>query len=191
MEQEVLSPTPPASPPPSQNAPQQTQPMPKKSSLKTVLFILIAVVVAALSGYGTYFVANMQFEQKLNETLAQNKTLTEQVQTLTTQVQSLEQNAKEQENSSADNASWITEWIKREESNPVANPPASLTKCTYKNQTVYYVPSRCCDIRSALYDDKGEAICSPDGGITGKGDGKCSDFLETRTNCEVVWQDSR
>lgn len=88
-------------------------------------------------------------------------------------------------------STWVDEFIKKEEASPVANPPASLTKCTYKNQTVYYLPARCCDIPSVVYDDKGQAICSPGGGLTGKGDGKCADFLTSRTDCVTIWKDSR
>ncbi len=98
---------------------------------------------------------------------------------------------KNQGNSSTNNPSWVNDFIKKEESNTVANPPASLTKCIYKNQTVYYVPPRCCDIPSVVFNDKGETICSPDGGETGRGDGKCSDFLESKTDCAIVWKDSR
>lgn len=86
---------------------------------------------------------------------------------------------------------WVKELITREESGLVANPPALLKQCEYKNQIVYYLPSRCCDAFSILYDKSGNVICAPDGGITGKGDGRCPDFLEERKNCEVIWKDSR
>ncbi|TSC78333.1 MAG: hypothetical protein G01um101433_274 [Parcubacteria group bacterium Gr01-1014_33] len=87
--------------------------------------------------------------------------------------------------------SWIKKLITEEESDRVANPPASLTQFEYKNQTVYYLPSRCCDIPSILYDENGNVICSPDGGFTGRGDGKCSDFFKTRQNGKVIWKDTR
>jgi hypothetical protein len=38
---------------------------------------------------------------------------------------------------------------------------------------------------------KGRLICQPDGGITGKGDGKCPDFDKNKTNEKLVWQDPR
>ncbi len=86
---------------------------------------------------------------------------------------------------------WIKDFIAREETYPVADPPASLMQCGYKNQTVYYVPPRCCDVPGILYDETGNAICSPDGGISGIGNGKCPDFLTTRKNCRTVWKDTR
>ncbi len=86
---------------------------------------------------------------------------------------------------------WVKNLITNEIDGPVANPPASLSKCVYKNEIVYYLPPRCCDIFSVLYDKQGEVICAPDGGITGDGDGRCSDFFEERKNCEVIWKDSR
>lgn len=86
---------------------------------------------------------------------------------------------------------WIQKLIAEQESDQVANPPASLTRCEYKNQTIYYLPSRCCDIGSVLYGESGDFICSPDGGFTGGGDGKCLDFYQTKQNCTVIWKDSR
>lgn len=87
--------------------------------------------------------------------------------------------------------SWIEELIKKEESAPAANPPASLTRCSYKNQVVYYLPPRCCDVPSTLYDEEGKIICHPDGGFTGKGDGKCPDYSNQKSNCTVIWRDTR
>lgn len=87
--------------------------------------------------------------------------------------------------------SWLKNLIAEQEGNPVANPPASLTQCEYKNKIVYYLPPRCCDISSALYNENGNVICSPDGGFTGAGDGKCADFFDTRQQCKIIWKDSR
>lgn len=89
------------------------------------------------------------------------------------------------------NPDWIKQLIIEQESSPVANRPSSLTECQYKNQTIYYLPPRCCDISGILYDANGKTICSPDGGMTGNGDGKCPDFFEVRQDCEVIWQDMR
>ena len=90
-----------------------------------------------------------------------------------------------------DRPGWLAGLVSREESGPIANPPAKLLKCEYKGKTVYYLPPRCCDIPSILYDEKGDEICAPDGGLTGRGDGKCSDFAQQRRNCSVIWEDHR
>ena len=74
---------------------------------------------------------------------------------------------------------------------PKSNPPASIWRHKYKGRVVYYVPPSCCDVPSELYDDDGNLICGPDGGLTGKGDGKCPDFFEQRTEGLRIWHDSR
>jgi hypothetical protein len=86
---------------------------------------------------------------------------------------------------------WLATLIKTLESQPVANPPARLTEFEYRGQTVYYLPPRCCDIPSKLYDAKGAVMCSPDGGLTGRGDGRCADFFSERRNERPIWSDSR
>ena len=73
----------------------------------------------------------------------------------------------------------------------VWNPPAKIYRYKYNGQFVYYFPPRCCDIPSTLYDKDCNIICSPDGGITGGGDGKCSDFFNSRTDELLIWEDMR
>ncbi|RLD84716.1 MAG: hypothetical protein DRJ10_00445 [Bacteroidetes bacterium] len=73
----------------------------------------------------------------------------------------------------------------------VWNPPAKVYSYMYNGEIVYYFPSRCCDIPSILYDKNCNAICSPDGGITGDGNGQCSDFFNFRTNEKLIWDDIR
>jgi hypothetical protein len=73
----------------------------------------------------------------------------------------------------------------------VANPAASVWQYEYNGQIVYFIPQSCCDIPSSLYDAKCNLICSPDGGFTGKGDGKCKDFFEKRTKEKLIWKDER
>ncbi len=73
----------------------------------------------------------------------------------------------------------------------VWNPPAKIYSYYYLGQTVYYFPSRCCDIPGTLFDKDCNIICSPDGGLTGKGDGQCSDFLNQRSEEKVIWEDPR
>ena len=85
----------------------------------------------------------------------------------------------------------IQEKIEEISSKEVSNPPTKVYQYTYNDQTVYYITSKCCDIPSSLYDDNCNKLCSPDGGITGKGDGKCSDFFDTRTDEKLIWKDER
>ncbi|MBK7098970.1 MAG: hypothetical protein IPH58_12200 [Sphingobacteriales bacterium] len=85
----------------------------------------------------------------------------------------------------------VQEKIKQLENEGVRNPPASIWQYDYKGQLVYFVPSFCCDFYSLLYDSNCNLICAPDGGLTGKGDGKCKDFFTESKNGKLIWQDSR
>ena len=89
------------------------------------------------------------------------------------------------------NPDWVNTLIAQFLNEPVGNPPQSIWKYEYKGSTVYYIPPQCCDQFSQLYDASGTAICAPDGGFTGRGDGKCNDFYQTRSGGELVWSDSR
>ena len=88
-------------------------------------------------------------------------------------------------------ALWLTELIHQLEQEAPANPPAKIYRYTYNGQEVYYLTGRCCDIPSKLFDKDGNQLCEPDGGITGKGDGRCPDFFEKRTNETIIWEDKR
>ena len=71
------------------------------------------------------------------------------------------------------------------------NPITRILLYDYRGQKVYYISAPCCDQFSQVFDTKGNLICQPDGGITGKGDGKCADFEKNKTNEKLVWQDPR
>jgi hypothetical protein len=88
-------------------------------------------------------------------------------------------------------APWINALIARYEAEPVANPPHRVLSYRYREQTVYYVPPSCCDQPSTLYDQSGEVVCAPDGGLTGRGDGRCEDFSRLRSDEALVWADPR
>ena len=71
------------------------------------------------------------------------------------------------------------------------NPTIRITRYRYDDETVYYESAPCCDQFSTLYDVKGAVLCHPDGGMTGKGDGRCGSFDKRKTNEQLVWQDPR
>jgi hypothetical protein len=71
------------------------------------------------------------------------------------------------------------------------NPITRILRYEYEGRSVYYISAPCCDQYSNVYDTRGKLICQPDGGITGKGDGKCPDFDKRKTNEKLVWQDPR
>lgn len=86
---------------------------------------------------------------------------------------------------------WLTRQIEDFKQAKPANPPVKIYRYLYRNEPVYYISRRCCDIPGALFTVEGQQLCQPDGGITGKGDGKCPDFFTTRTQEELVWEDLR
>lgn len=85
----------------------------------------------------------------------------------------------------------IQNLVKKFESEPVTNPPLKIVKYQYNKKVVYYVPAICCDQFSSLYDEDCNLLGHPDGGYTGRGDGKFPDFETEALYKETVWQDSR
>jgi hypothetical protein len=77
------------------------------------------------------------------------------------------------------------------ESEPLGNPPRSIWQYDYGGRKVFYIPPVCCDVASELYDSDGGFVCRPDGGLTGRGDGKCPDFFSERTHERRIWIDRR
>lgn len=71
------------------------------------------------------------------------------------------------------------------------NPPRQVYSYVYKGQTVYYVTPPCCDFFSDLYDSSCALIGHPDGGFTGRGDGKITDFKDAKSNEKLIWKDGR
>lgn len=66
--------------------------------------------------------------------------------------------------------------------------PTRIEEYQYNGETVYYVAQGCCDAFNNVYDKKCEHICSPDGGKSGEGDGRCTDFFDTAIGGEVLWE---
>jgi len=86
---------------------------------------------------------------------------------------------------------WVRDLAARLQSEPVANPPASLIRFDRAGKSYYYLPPRCCDIPSTLFDSESNVMCAPDGGITGRGDGRCPDFVRELKNGVKIWEDPR
>ncbi len=74
---------------------------------------------------------------------------------------------------------------------PKWNPPAQVNAYLYKGKTVYLFSSDCCDQFNALVDSACNYICAPSGGLTGKGDRKCTDFSAEAKLLKQVWKDER
>ncbi len=66
--------------------------------------------------------------------------------------------------------------------------PQSVVQYTYKRKKVYYVVMPCCDFFNEVYDAKCNYLGAPDGGFTGKGDGKIPDFVAEAKNEKLIWK---
>jgi len=85
----------------------------------------------------------------------------------------------------------ILDKIEAIQQQPKYNPPATVYRYLYAGSYVYLISSNCCDQYNYLYDRDCNIICAPTGGITGKGDSRCSNFKEMATDETLVWKDSR
>jgi hypothetical protein len=65
-----------------------------------------------------------------------------------------------------------------------------ITRYTYNEKIVYYFRMPCCDQMNVLYDSEGKELCKPDGGMTGKGDGKCPDFNANKKDPKQIWPET-
>ena len=74
---------------------------------------------------------------------------------------------------------------------PKWNPPAEVNEYVYQGKQVYLFSADCCDQFNELFDSNCKYICAPSGGITGKGDMKCTDFSATARFVKLVWKDPR
>ena len=84
--------------------------------------------------------------------------------------------------------SCLEEKIKTMASDPHEGSPLSLTQYSYKDQTVYYIVSACCDKFNIVYDSVCNVLGYPDGGYTGRGDGKMNNFKKGATNRKLIWE---
>lgn len=78
--------------------------------------------------------------------------------------------------------------IKEMSANPAEGSPLSVTRYDYKGKQVYYLVAPCCDKYNIVYDSICHVLGFPDGGFTGRGDGKMTDFKTEATNATVLWQ---
>lgn len=86
---------------------------------------------------------------------------------------------------------WLERLIGQIRARPPGNPPQSVWRYRYRGQVVYYLPPQCCDQYSKLFDAEGKVIGAPDGGLTGRGDGRAGDFHELRREGVLLWRDPR
>ena len=66
--------------------------------------------------------------------------------------------------------------------------PQRIVEYEYKGKKVYYIAMPCCDFFNELYDADCNLLGHPDGGITGKGDGKLPDFKKEKAKEKIIWK---
>lgn len=81
--------------------------------------------------------------------------------------------------------------IEKFKTEAVTNPPRKIYSYMYGGKKVFYVPAICCDFFSDLYNDSCRIMGHPDGGFTGKGDGKIRDFEIGKKDEKLLWEDTR
>ena len=94
-------------------------------------------------------------------------------------------------NHAEDIPSCIQRKIDQIKQEPKYNPPAEVHEYSYNGKRVFYFTSNCCDQYNVVYDEQCNYLCAPDGGFTGKGDGKCKDFQTNAKEVRLVWKDNR
>jgi hypothetical protein len=65
--------------------------------------------------------------------------------------------------------------------------PQRVFEYVYRGKKVYYVVMPCCDFFNEVYDGNCTYLGAPDGGFSGRGDGKIPDFLKEARNEKLVW----
>ena len=66
--------------------------------------------------------------------------------------------------------------------------PQSITRYSFHGKTVYYLKLAFCDKYNIVYDSACNLLGFPDGGFTGRGDGKMVDFHREETDGKIVWK---
>ena len=84
------------------------------------------------------------------------------------------------------NPTWINEEIEFAKQSPT-HVPVTIARYLYRNQIVYYISPAVPDGFSQLFDANHRLICSPEGGLTGHGDGQCNDFSAQAKNKLIIF----
>ena len=74
------------------------------------------------------------------------------------------------------------------ENNQYDNPPVKIDEYEYLGKRMFLFTAACCDQYNILFDENCKGTCAPSGGITGRGDGKCSDFNDKAKFVRTIWK---
>lgn len=82
---------------------------------------------------------------------------------------------------------WLRTRIGEYEKRPAHEVPSAIWRIRHQGAPAFFVVSPCCDQFDPLLDAKGEVLCNPSGGFTGRGDGKCPLPMDEGTEAELLW----
>ena len=85
---------------------------------------------------------------------------------------------------------WLQQRLAEYERMDAAARPVAVRSWVDQGRTFYYIVAGCCDRFNEVYDQNGRYVCAPDGGYTGRGDGKCVG-LNQRQSMQSVWPQTR
>lgn len=87
----------------------------------------------------------------------------------------------------SDTPDWLRARIAGYERQPARLAPSTIWRITHQGKPAFYLVSPCCDQFNPLLDAGGKEICSPSGGFTGAGDGKCPSPMDAGTRATRIW----
>lgn len=90
--------------------------------------------------------------------------------------------------SSQSHPQFILDMLAKNKSMDAHEQALEITRYDYHGKQVYYVKPPCCDFFSKVYDSQGNLLGAPDGGMTGRGDGKLTDFHAAKSNAFGLWK---
>jgi len=82
----------------------------------------------------------------------------------------------------------IEQKIEASKNHTMQFPLEQVDEYEYNGNRVYFCISGCCDIPNPLFDANCNVICYPSGGISGGGDGRCTDFFENARHIRLIWK---
>jgi hypothetical protein len=82
---------------------------------------------------------------------------------------------------------WLQAAIKRYDAQPADHAPLSIWQIAHNGQVAYFLASPCCDQYDPLLSAEGKHLCSPTGGFTGGGDGRCPKPADAGSAVKLVW----
>src|SRR5688572_29105978 len=82
--------------------------------------------------------------------------------------------------------SCVQEQIMTIEKKQYQHPPVQIDEYIYMDRRVFLFTANCCDEYNIVFDENCKGICAPSGGIDGKGDRKCKDFLQQAKHVRTI-----